>query len=256
MRRVGGLLFLLLLVNPCRAIAQLAGDPQVASTESVWNEGLARNGFGTSDPSTTAYTGDEFEPVINTSVIKAAGILEFTGPGLQIAILPMHLETGVLMDGVFWWAFDFDGDSDLQLRIYSLCWPFHGGDATMTVLASGTTSGIGDQAFFTSIDPPVTIDNGPCNYFVEVRVPNGVPTIKFRRVRVRWFRQVGAAPASATFADVSPTHPYFRFVEALASSGITAGCGDGNFCPDSPMTRGQMAVFLSVALGLHFPSFP
>ena len=44
-----------------------------------------------------------------------------------------------------------------------------------------------------------------------------------------------------------------EFVEALVASGITAGCGNGNFCPDAPLTRGQMAVFLSKALGLHWP---
>jgi hypothetical protein len=36
------------------------------------------------------------------------------------------------------------------------------------------------------------------------------------------------------------------------ASGITAGCGGGNYCPDAPLTRGQMAVFLSKGLGLHF----
>jgi hypothetical protein len=35
-------------------------------------------------------------------------------------------------------------------------------------------------------------------------------------------------------------------------SGITAGCGGGNYCLDAALTRGQMAVFLSKALGLHF----
>ena len=48
------------------------------------------------------------------------------------------------------------------------------------------------------------------------------------------------------------THPFFRFVEALAEAGITAGCGPGSFCPDTPVTRGQIAVFLSVALGLYW----
>jgi hypothetical protein len=33
---------------------------------------------------------------------------------------------------------------------------------------------------------------------------------------------------------------------------FTAGCGGGNYCPDAPLTRGQMAAFLSKALGLHF----
>jgi S-layer homology domain len=36
------------------------------------------------------------------------------------------------------------------------------------------------------------------------------------------------------------------------AAGITAGCGGGRFSVDDPITRGQMAVFLSLALGLHF----
>jgi spore germination protein len=52
---------------------------------------------------------------------------------------------------------------------------------------------------------------------------------------------------SATFGDVSPTHPFHRFVEVIARKGITGGCGGGNYCPDNSITRGQMAVFLLVA---------
>lgn len=61
---------------------------------------------------------------------------------------------------------------------------------------------------------------------------------------------VSPAPATATFNDVPVSHPFFRYIEALAASGITAGCGSGNFCPNSPVSRGQMAVFLAKALGL------
>jgi hypothetical protein len=38
----------------------------------------------------------------------------------------------------------------------------------------------------------------------------------------------------------------------VKASGITAGCSATLYCPDAPLTRGQMAVFLSKALGLHF----
>ena len=72
-------------------------------------------------------------------------------------------------------------------------------------------------------------------------------------VEVRWRRTVSDPPAAATFGDVPSSHPFFQFIEALGSSGITGGCGGGNYCPDSPLTRGQMAVFLSKALGLHWP---
>jgi S-layer homology domain len=75
----------------------------------------------------------------------------------------------------------------------------------------------------------------------------------FGGVEVWWHRTVSPAPAVATFGDVPSSDPFFQFIEALAAAGITGGCGGGNFCPDAPLTRGQMAVFLSKALGLHFP---
>jgi hypothetical protein len=63
---------------------------------------------------------------------------------------------------------------------------------------------------------------------------------------------VSPAPAAATFSDVPNSHPFFQFVEALVAAGITAGCGGGQYCVNNPITRGEMAVFLGKALGLHF----
>ena len=65
--------------------------------------------------------------------------------------------------------------------------------------------------------------------------------------------QVSPAPPGPTFNDVPTSDPAFQFIEALVASGITAGCGGGNYCPDAPLTRRQMAVFLSKALGLQWP---
>jgi hypothetical protein len=76
----------------------------------------------------------------------------------------------------------------------------------------------------------------------------------FAWVEVRWHRTVSPPPATASFNDVPTTDLAFQFVEALAASGITAGCGGGNYCPDAPLTRRQMAVFLAKALGLHWPN--
>jgi hypothetical protein len=67
---------------------------------------------------------------------------------------------------------------------------------------------------------------------------------------VGYVLEVSIAPPTPTFNDVPTTHPFFQFIEALAASGITTGCGNGNYCPDAPLTRGQMAVFLAKALGL------
>lgn len=46
------------------------------------------------------------------------------------------------------------------------------------------------------------------------------------------------------FNDARPGHWAFTFIEKLGGSGITAGCGNGNYCPSDSVTRAQMAVFL------------
>jgi len=45
------------------------------------------------------------------------------------------------------------------------------------------------------------------------------------------------------FGDVPCPSPFADWVEQLAAEGVTAGCG-GNYCPNDPNIRGQMAVFL------------
>jgi hypothetical protein len=46
------------------------------------------------------------------------------------------------------------------------------------------------------------------------------------------------------FGDLVLTDPFTQWIEQLSNEGITAGCGDDNFCPNQPNTRGQMAAFL------------
>jgi photosystem II stability/assembly factor-like uncharacterized protein len=52
-----------------------------------------------------------------------------------------------------------------------------------------------------------------------------------------------------SFIDVPFTFWAYRFIEQLSYAGITGGCGSDNFCPDNPVTRSQMAVFLLKAMG-------
>ncbi|MBI5842456.1 MAG: S-layer homology domain-containing protein [Chloroflexi bacterium] len=59
-------------------------------------------------------------------------------------------------------------------------------------------------------------------------------------------------PASSgiMFNDVSPSYWAAAWIEQLANEGITSGCGNGAYCPDSSVTRAQMAVFLVRAFNL------
>jgi hypothetical protein len=52
-----------------------------------------------------------------------------------------------------------------------------------------------------------------------------------------------AAAVGDTFSD-DDTSVFQADIEAIVAAGITTGCGDGLFCPDEPVTRGQMAAFL------------
>jgi len=63
-------------------------------------------------------------------------------------------------------------------------------------------------------------------------------------------------PACTTpmFADVPCSNPLAPWINELARRGITGGCGSGNYCPNNAVSRGQMAVFLSVNFGLVVPS--
>ena len=66
---------------------------------------------------------------------------------------------------------------------------------------------------------------------------------------VRAFRLPEAAPGG--FADTDGD-AHEDNIDALAAEGITAGCKTEplRYCPDKPVTRAQMATFLSRALGL------
>ena len=54
----------------------------------------------------------------------------------------------------------------------------------------------------------------------------------------------------AIFQDVPADYWVAAWIEQLAAEGITGGCGNGNYCPDAPVTRAQMSVFLVKAFAL------
>ncbi len=56
--------------------------------------------------------------------------------------------------------------------------------------------------------------------------------------------------ADPIFGDVPVGHWAQSFIERFAEDGITAGCGlnPAIYCPDDPITRGMMAVFLETAI--------
>lgn len=58
------------------------------------------------------------------------------------------------------------------------------------------------------------------------------------------------------FADVPISHPFYREIGKLSARGVALGDGMGNFMPDQPVTREQMAAFIIRALGDFNPPTP
>lgn len=55
------------------------------------------------------------------------------------------------------------------------------------------------------------------------------------------------ACTSPLFADVPCSSHYAPYINLLASSGVVAGCGGGNYCPLGNVTRQEMVVFILAA---------
>ena len=131
------------------------------------------------------------------------------------------------------------------------------GFTSLASVGTGTNPMPGCSRFAEDVTPgPETVDNNAYQYLFFTDQTGMPGTTTIGAVRVFYELQVSPAPGVATFNDVPTSDPAFQYIEALAASGITAGCGGGNYCPDATLTRRQMAVFLSKALGLHWNELP
>jgi len=94
-------------------------------------------------------------------------------------------------------------------------------------------------------------------YFLRVTIPAQGAALSPSALGpglVTWRRAISDAPGSATFDDVGTGDDYFQYVEALNAAGVMTSCDGGNhFCPDAPVTRKQLALFLARALGVYWP---
>lgn len=233
------------------------------------DEGLA-SGFGTADDHISVVGWASFLPYISSAVYTSdttlGGRWNTAGSSWLYAPVPADIPNGADITQVAFYVEDSSATVDFTGRLCrfyteSGSGTTAGSDCPFSVSTSGTPGNIGVGG-----DPNVTMmrrvdltGDGPIeviNWVLHHNQGTALDgSIKIRQARILWRRQVSPAPVAATFLDVPTTNPFFRFVEALAAAGITGGCGSGNYCPNSPVTRGQMAVFLSAALGLHWPAF-
>ncbi|HEY0513556.1 MAG TPA: ELWxxDGT repeat protein [Thermoanaerobaculia bacterium] len=95
---------------------------------------------------------------------------------------------------------------------------------------------------------------GGCSVSPPLYCPGNTLTRAEMAILLVGARHETPPPATGTrFADVPAGYWAARWIEQLAADGITSGCGGGNFCPDQPITRAEMAVFLVTAFHVPLP---
>jgi hypothetical protein len=175
----------------------------------------------------------------------------------------LDLPEGALIKSFAPFYFDNDATYDVTVSLQRN-YATYGGGGTPTYTAIGSTSSSGNSANYQmsltsinagsghTVDSYLAASGLQQGYSVRLILPTASTNLMFRGVWIFWNRQAAPAPASASFTDVPTGHPFFNEVQQLVKSGVTQGCGGGNYCPDQAVTRGQMAAFMTRALGLHW----
>ena len=102
----------------------------------------------------------------------------------------------------------------------------------------------------------ITVDNLDTSYFLQIEQPTGGSAMRIGGVVVGYVLEVSPPPATATFNSMR--RPIIGSSSSSRRSRNRASRAavmprPRSFCPDDPLTRGQMAAFLAKALGLQWP---
>lgn len=247
--------FLSVLAVLLASAVTLAQEPLAAPI--VGPDGRAPSGvrapspkYGTTNLTYVRVSGVEFFPPGGGGYNHAQGLGRFPTSGVGL-IAGLRLPGGSIIDYLEIDFCDFLDPEDIQLFLLD-CGPL-GATCVTTVANVNSFANPGCSAISTS-GIGYQVDNlGGSLALQAIFGASNNNLLELTGAVVGYRLQVSPAPGTATFNDVPTSDPAFQFIEALVASGITAGCGGGNYCPDATLTRRQMAVFLAKALGLQFP---
>lgn len=227
----------------------------------------ARAQFGTAMQQTMLGASD-FQPLSSTTTYASSGggYIHRTGGADDAFWARVPLPNGAVIKDVCIFYYDANAGLDVSadVSIYGLAensgespdieqigGPFNLADPAGTQFSKACLlNDLGDEVVHTLAD--VNNNQKYSVYKILVRLPATDNTTRLGGALIRWQRLPAVFPGTS-FTDLFTQPPGTDAAEALYQSGITEGCGAGNFCPNDPVTRLQLAKMLHRALGLYWP---
>ena len=127
------------------------------------------------------------------------------------------------------------GEGSIAASSGTLVWTRNTGTETYNYNASlNLTATAGTGSFFAGWTGCPGGSGSACHVTMDA---DRSVTATFTQISLGGFNDVG----TGFWAD--------DFIYGMSQAGITGGCGNGNYCPDDPVTREMMAVFIVSAMG-------
>ncbi len=246
---------LLVAASMLAQVPQGVPAPELVPAEVASSDTAAPDAYGTSATTVVKIHAPLFRSQFTSDVIVAfwdTGIsYRQSGDTIHMLHAPVELPAGALVTQIGFDGYDVDPVLNINWGLYWVSIDKADDTGYLGWYASNQSAGAFNST--ATLGVPQTVDPGRY-YFALVELPKLGQDVRIKGMRIGYKLQVSPAPGTATFTDVPTNYWAFQYIEALAASGITAGCGGGNFCPETTVTRAQMAVFLAKALGLHWPN--
>jgi parallel beta-helix repeat protein len=214
-----------------QAVTAVATDPSGSSSQFSRSIAIGSYWFGTSPaPRTIGFYGQQLQDGVTVTIggLPATGIvvndptiMTLTSPALTAGTVNDVVVTNPGSDGLSstlrnYWVVDYN-DVREDSNFYSFI---------QALLRNAITAGVGGGNY----GPDLSIKRQSMAVFL-LKAKHGACYV----------------PPPCTpgyFGDVACPSNFAPWIQQMAVEGITTGCGGGNFCPNNPVRRDQMAVFL------------
>jgi len=234
-----------------------AAQPYVVDAHG---SGSTSNLNGVLEPGETVVVEPSWKNTTTAPLTFTGTASNLTGPGGPTYSIPdSTADYGTVAPGATANCYDATAAHDCYLMTVSGARPVAHWDATFT---ESLTDGLGKTWTMHVGNSFTDVPTSQQFYkFIETIFHNGItggcgagtycPTNSVTRAQMAVFLLKSAhgssfvpPPCTGIFADVACPSLFADWIEELSAEGITGGCGGANYCPDNPVTRAQMAVFL------------